>query len=67
MPTERLLASFIVRIRLRNGVRSILLHHVGSSETRAFSSYRELMAYLAEHEEAEAPQGPNVPPAGEPP
>ena len=67
MPGERLLASYIVRIRLRNGVRSILLHHVGSSETRAFSSYRELIAYLAEHEEAEAPHGPNAPPAGEQP
>ena len=67
MPAERLLASYIVRIRLRNGVRSILLRHVGSSETRAFRSYRELIAYLAEHEEAEAPQGANAPPADEPP
>ena len=67
MPAERLLASFIVRIRLRNGVRSILLHHVGNSETRDFGSYRELIAYLAECEEAEAPQGPNAPPAGEVP
>jgi hypothetical protein len=67
MPTERLLASFIVRIRLRNGVRSILLHHVGSSESRAFSSYRDLVAYLTEHEEAEAAQGPNGPSADEPP
>ena len=67
MPAERLLASYILRIRLRNGVRSILLHHVGSSETRAFGSYRELIAYLAEHEEDEGPQGPNVPPAGESP
>ena len=64
MPVERLLASYIVRIRLRNGVRSIELHHVGSSETRAFSSYHELIAYLAEHEEAEAQQGLNAPPAG---
>ena len=67
MPAERLLASYIVRICLRNGVRSILLHAVGSSETRAFSSYRELIAYLAEHEEAEAPQGRSAPPSGEPP
>ncbi len=66
MPAERLLASYIVRIRLRDGVRSILLHHVGSGETRAFSSYRALIVHLAEHEEAEASQGPNVPPAGEP-
>ena len=64
MPTERLLASFIVRIHLRNGVRSILLHHVGSSETRSFRSYPELMAYLAEHEEAEAPKGLHMPPDG---
>ena len=63
MPAERLLASYIVRIRLRHGVRSIVLHHVGSGETRAFSSYRELIAYLAENEEAEAAQGPNTPPA----
>ena len=67
MSAERLLASYIVRIRLRNGVRSILLRHVGSSETRAFSSYRELIVYLAENEEAEVAQGPNAPPAGEPP
>ncbi len=66
MPTERLLASYIVRIRLRNGVRSIVLHHVGGSETRAFSSYPELVAYLAEREELEASQGPKAPPAGEP-
>jgi hypothetical protein len=65
MPSERLLASYIVRIRLRNGVRSILLHHVGGSETHTFSSYRELMAYLAEHEEAEAPQGSHALPDGE--
>ena len=65
MPAERLLASFIVRIRLRNGVRSILLHHVGSSETHVFGSYRELMAYLTEHEEADASQDTDALPAGE--
>ncbi len=63
MPAERLLASYIVRIRLRNGVRSIVLHHVGSGDSRVFSSYRELIARLAELEEAEASQGPNTPPA----
>lgn len=67
MPIERLLASFVVRLHLRNGVRSILLHHVGSGETRAFATYRELMAYLAEHEEAGALQGSNAPTTGEPP
>jgi len=67
MPAQRLLASYIVRIHLRGGVRSILLHHVGSSDSRTFSSYRELIAYLAEREEAEAPQGPNAAPAGESP
>jgi len=63
MPAERLLASYIVRVCLRRGVRSILLHHVGSGEARAFGSYRELMAYLAEHEESEVPRGPNAPDA----
>jgi hypothetical protein len=67
MPAERLLASYIVRIRLRNGVRSIVLHHVGSGDSRVFSSYRELIAHLAEHEEAEAPRGPSAPPAGRSP
>jgi hypothetical protein len=67
MPAERLLASYIVRILLRNGVRSILLHHVGSSETRGFSSYRELIAYLAEQEESEVQQDTNAHQPGEPP
>ena len=58
MPAERLLANYIVRVRLRNGVRSILLHRMGSSEARTFSSYRELIAYLTEHDEAEASQWP---------
>jgi len=67
MPGERILASYIVRVCLRNGVRRILLHHVGSSEVRAFGSYRELTAYLAEHEEAEVLQGTSAAPDGEPP
>lgn len=51
MPIERLLDSFIVRVCLRHGVRRIRLQHVGSGETRDFCSYRELSAYLADHEE----------------
>jgi hypothetical protein len=65
MPAERLLASYIVRIRLRNGVRTILLHHVGSSEACTFGTYQELIAYLVEHEEAEALQGSPAPPLDE--
>jgi len=67
MPRERLLASYIVRIRLRNGVRSILLQHVGSSEARTFGTYQDLIAYLVAHEEAEAPHGTPAPPLDEPP
>lgn len=54
MATERLLASYIVRVCLRHGVRRIRLQHVGSGEARDFASYRELSAYLADHEEGAA-------------
>lgn len=57
MPRERLLGSYIVRVCLRHGVRHIRLHDVGSGEGHDFRSYRELSAFLAEHEEAGASQG----------
>lgn len=51
MSGERLLASYIVRILVRAGKRSIALHNIKTGEVRNFGSYRELLEHLGNMEE----------------
>lgn len=47
MSAERLLASYIVRVLVRSGERSISLHDLRSGESRTFGSYAELLEHLS--------------------
>lgn len=51
MSRERLLASYLVRVTVRNGVRSIALHVVDRGETRRFDTYPDLLDHLERHED----------------
>lgn len=51
VPSERLLASYLVRVTIQGGKRRIGLHVVGRGLHRRFDSYAELLDYLELHED----------------
>lgn len=63
MSGERLLASYIVRVTVREGERRIHVLDVGSGNTARLSSYSDLVRYMALGE-VEGP--PDEPPTGRP-
>lgn len=52
MSEDRLLATYLVRVTVRDGRRSIGLHVVGGGGNRRFSSYPDLVEYFEQHEDA---------------
>lgn len=52
MSGDRPLATYLVRVTVRDGRRSIGLLVVGSGERSRFSSYADLLEYLERHEDA---------------
>jgi hypothetical protein len=57
--TARLAASFVVRVVVRDGVRSILLHDLATAATAEFVSFGALAEHL---ERASAQRGPGESP-----
>ncbi|CAN5823374.1 hypothetical protein BH23DEI1_BH23DEI1_15380 [soil metagenome] len=46
MPTDRLLGSFLLRVAVREGARSISLHSVLTGDSQRFTSFAELATHL---------------------
>lgn len=59
MSGERLIASFILRVTVREGERRIVVLDMGSGTSTTLSNYGELIRYLEVGEEHEVvPDGP---------
>lgn len=50
MSRQHLLASYIMRVTVHSGERSIALHDIRTGEMQQFSSYEALLQYLDQHE-----------------
>lgn len=58
MSGERLLASYIVRVAIREGRRRIYVYDVASGVTDVFNEYAELPNHLASCEDVPSPGTP---------
>lgn len=57
MSGERLIASFILRVTVREGERRIVVLDMGSGTSTQFSNYGELIRYLEVGEDPEVVPG----------
>jgi len=55
MSGERLLASYIVRVAVRDGHRQIYVHDLATGTTSRLEEFAELGAHLAAREDASTP------------